>query len=1218
MNHHPIRVFALLALVAGICAASAQADNFGRETFPHEQVTTTIAPADDVDDFVFEGGAGFKLTAGVKSVKGSLLAPVLELVGPDGDVLGLADGVTAKPPKKNSAALKAVLPVGGTYALRVRGQTVTGQTTFLTPWEVTVQSADVNSGADTLGLVSHGLLDGDQVQVTSTTDTLPGGLVLDGTYFVVQSTTNTFKVSAISGGTAVDILDSGAGTMAFLVTRVPEQIDFETNTFEKSGHGLANGDLVRLLSTTDTVPGGLSLGTDYYVVGATAGEFQVAALPGGAAIDITDNGAGILTVATTKGTTGACTLKWKLTPAKVAAVKGFAMTNNQVFQFGFPARGGALVSWSLKWKGDGVPSVIRILDPDNKEVPYDTSDLNPYLSRKIGLTSGSESGKKFPLPEERPGGQYKLEVKCAGGPATVGMSIKVALPKLKALPVTLTQEEPVLESINIDPIVASTGVTVELTGRGLDSAPQGVLFGPNPATDVVVTQGATANDPDTVTCTVPVGSGTVPVQFVSVDGEVSVLPDTFTFRPMPVISSFTPELGPGGGGIELTITGSGFETLQLRGIYDVRINNVPAWPTSAKVTSPSTLVCKIPANPSGPQVVEVRNVHSNAAAYKVQAPGYFTYTTSLSILYLDPTSVPANFPSGMPVTVFGAGLNATDTVFLENTDGGGTFTSVPTTPVYFGAAVIGHRIEAADLPQRGPGSYAVKVESLTVPPATRDNALSYYSFVDDTAGAIPAATSDDDWGGVSNALMDNNQDGEIDVIVVTHSSALTSGKQGTRILVNDGTGDFDDMTATAMPSVGAAGNWGANRVLAGNFTTGADMDIFLSRPGTGTDATKASDKKSVVAWSRILLGGSGPSYTNQSYQGGSSKFFIPGTLVYGAPCYLFDFDFRGVNAAMGDLDGDLDSDVLLVNNTSLTSWTGTNCTLVWQTCMGYYTSCYAFSSQPFGSATRICTMGSTGGVFDRTKEMLKTPATADEDFRAVAAAIGDMNADFLNDIVITHNTQPGGSGSVSCTRGFRQKVTGSVVTYNKMPANFMPPPSGGGGDDWRGDAVAVPDLNVDLYRDLVISMDGPVPGGGAFSTRILVQDPLSNAMVDQTAAVLTGVLPAGDAGYAKFILPVDIDRDNDTDLIICTPTSAGAGNRMTRLLLNAGKDVDTGLPILVDGSSLLPPFASDDGAANCVSVGDVDGDGDLDIVVTNSHQASGPYTKRTRIWKQQR
>jgi len=56
-------------------------------------------------------------------------------------------------------------------------------------------------------------------------------------------------------------------------------------------HGLLNGDVVSF-TTTDTLPAGLSLLTNYYVVEKTDDTFKVSLTKGGTAVDITDTGTG--------------------------------------------------------------------------------------------------------------------------------------------------------------------------------------------------------------------------------------------------------------------------------------------------------------------------------------------------------------------------------------------------------------------------------------------------------------------------------------------------------------------------------------------------------------------------------------------------------------------------------------------------------------------------------------------------------------------------------------------------------------------------------------------------------------------------------------------------------------------------------------------------------------------------------------------------------------
>src|SRR5881394_2446272 len=66
----------------------------------------------------------------------------------------------------------------------------------------------VDPSTDTFTLTAHGLVNTDQVRLT-TTAVLPSPLVSNQLYYVINSTTNTFKLSLTSGGSAIDITDSG-------------------------------------------------------------------------------------------------------------------------------------------------------------------------------------------------------------------------------------------------------------------------------------------------------------------------------------------------------------------------------------------------------------------------------------------------------------------------------------------------------------------------------------------------------------------------------------------------------------------------------------------------------------------------------------------------------------------------------------------------------------------------------------------------------------------------------------------------------------------------------------------------------------------------------------------------------------------------------------------------------------------------------------------------
>jgi hypothetical protein len=1038
-----IRIGTAAALAAGALAAAgapASAENYGRALETHEVVTTTIAPAGDADDFVFHGAAGFRLSVSAKRAKGTDLAPVLELLAPDGSPVVAGMKAVAG---KSSAKLSGVLPSDGKFALRLRG----------------------SSG------------------------------------------------------------------------------------------------------------------------------------------------------------TGACTLKWKLLPAKVPAARKVPLAPDSLTEFPFQARGGALLSWTLSFKGDGSVVVEEVVAPDGTLVPFDPSD--PVLVLRKAF---SEKVKNLPIPAHLPGGTYRLRVTNELFASTANLSVRVVLPKLPALAVALTPLEPILASI--DRFSGTCGSPAVLEGSNLSESPRGIRFGGKAATAVAVTggDGAVPHDGTTASCRVPAGTGTVDVLLENADGQVAVLLGVFGFDPLPTLTGFDPTVGPGQGGTDLTLRGSGFQT-EVGGIYEVLVGGVPA--VDVRVLDATTITCRTPAHVAGPKQVILRDMCGTETA----APGTFSYGTGLFITTIRPAAVPIF--GNMAVTVSGSNFSAGDTVFLDGN-------AVPTSPVVYGTTVIGHRVAPADLPPHAPGKVDVRVQSPGGATSTKAGGLEYFTFTDATAASVPAATAADDWGGVSNAVVDSDNDGKVDLILVTHDAALSATRPGTRVLRNGGTGAFTDVTSTAMPEVQGTEDWAGNAILSGRLNSDTIPDVFLSRPGTGVafdsdgdgsadwdEARLLTGNKFVDPWVRLLFLDSGGKYSPPSaLSGPGGALGISGLLLCNATwacagekrpsvCRVFDFDFRSTNATMGDLDGDLDQDVVLVNDRSLATFTGLSVG-VWVSCYGYkYVDYQYYSVTPFGSAMRILSSGSTGGLTDRTKDLMETLPTAEEDFRAVAAAVADVNGDFLNDILITWNQGiTKGAASVPATRLFRQKNTGSTVLYKQDP-NFLPAVPSAASDDWRGDAVAAADLDADFYRDVVISLDGALPSGGALSTRVLIHDPVAARAFDRTAQVLGGVLPAGDDGRAKVLLARDVDRDGDIDLVLGTPASLGA-NRSTRLLLNLGRDESTGYPGFLDASSLLPPVADDPGTAVAISLGDVDGDGHLDFVVTDTRQTGGTPARRTRVWRQVR
>lgn len=166
---------------------------------------------------------------------------------------------------------------------------------------ITIGTADIDYGTETITLASHGLVNGNLIRITTNTQ-LPTGLAAATNYYVISATANTFQLSAVPFGAAIAIAPNGGNDNIILTTHsaspttlftVSEaNMDFTTNTFTQTAHGLLDGVGVVVFTTSQPPTGLVATGLVYYVVGATANTFQLAATVGGAAIDISDSGSG--------------------------------------------------------------------------------------------------------------------------------------------------------------------------------------------------------------------------------------------------------------------------------------------------------------------------------------------------------------------------------------------------------------------------------------------------------------------------------------------------------------------------------------------------------------------------------------------------------------------------------------------------------------------------------------------------------------------------------------------------------------------------------------------------------------------------------------------------------------------------------------------------------------------------------------------------------------
>ena len=135
---------------------------------------------------------------------------------------------------------------------------------------------------DTITINSHLFADGDEVKyVVSQGNYALGGLTANTNYFVVSATANNFKLSATSGGAAIDItannqviFDADDGAVKDIINNKI----VVANTF-------VNNDPVTYSNGGGTDITGLVDNQKYFIVNPTSSEFQLAATAGGTPID---------------------------------------------------------------------------------------------------------------------------------------------------------------------------------------------------------------------------------------------------------------------------------------------------------------------------------------------------------------------------------------------------------------------------------------------------------------------------------------------------------------------------------------------------------------------------------------------------------------------------------------------------------------------------------------------------------------------------------------------------------------------------------------------------------------------------------------------------------------------------------------------------------------------------------------------------------------------
>jgi hypothetical protein len=307
-----------------------------------------------------------------------------------------------------------------------------------------------------------------------------------------------------------------------------------------------------------------------------------------------------------------------------------------------------------------------------------------------------------------------------------------------------------------------------------------------------------------ITCTTPTGTtGPVAVQVTNPDNQSGLLNNAFTYlAPIasPTVTGISPAFGPVTGGTQVTVLGTNFQVGA-----SVRLGTIAA--TAVNVISPSAIIVTIPGQ-SGPGNVSV--TVTNPDSQLSTLPNSFNYfqpanLPALSIVSLSPNQ--GATAGGTSVFISGAGFKSGSTV---------RFGAVNATSVQY----LGPSALLVTTPASPASTVAVTVVN---PDASSTTLGAGFNFNDGIAFRLPPSRLPltPERGYSLTRLFDIDNDGDLDAYLGRYNENYDSdGKD--KLWINDGTGTFVE-----DPNFVGDGRNNTQDVVIADFDGNGTKDMFV-------------------------------------------------------------------------------------------------------------------------------------------------------------------------------------------------------------------------------------------------------------------------------------------------------------------------------------------------------------------------------------------------------